>query len=322
MTDLSKMSADLFAHLYSATDWSGEKYDDLYIEAVRARTSESALRERAEAAEAKIAKLESTKSMLLDEINSTESAVAKIMAQFEPRREDSDTTGQMPVVHMVMWITKTLLARTKQAERERLPSLDLVTYIRAQREWSEKTFGHGEHTDRICDRIHKEFFEIKAAPHDILEWIDVAILALDGAWRAGYTEQQIIDALKDKQLKNFARAWPDWRTAPPNKAIEHVRAQSPSIEERNPVDINAAALARAEAAEAREQRLIKVIERHEDMSIALEAAEGFIKNLAQNPLVGEVPRRGDKPMAWGDGDSAEDVYERIIKAARAVLEAK
>src|SRR5690606_18447531 len=56
------------------------------------------------------------------------------------------------------------------------------------------------------------------------EWIDIAILALDGAWRSGLSPRGIIDALVSKQGKNERRAWPDWRTADPEKAIEHVRA--------------------------------------------------------------------------------------------------
>ena len=28
-----------------------------------------------------------------------------------------------------------------------------------------------------------------------------------------------------KQVKNEARTWPDWRTADPNKAIEHDRSK-------------------------------------------------------------------------------------------------
>lgn len=59
------------------------------------------------------------------------------------------------------------------------------------------------------------------------KWIDVVILALDGAWRTGATPAQIIDALVAKQTKNEARTWPDWRTAPADKAIEHVRADEP-----------------------------------------------------------------------------------------------
>jgi hypothetical protein len=51
----------------------------------------------------------------------------------------------------------------------------------------------------------------------------VVILALDGAWRSGASPDQIIAALVAKQAKNESRTWPDWRSAAPDQAIEHVR---------------------------------------------------------------------------------------------------
>lgn len=48
-------------------------------------------------------------------------------------------------------------------------------------------------------------------------------LAFDGAWRSGHTPEQIVAAIEAKQTKNEGRTWPDWRTAEPGKAIEHVR---------------------------------------------------------------------------------------------------
>lgn len=48
-------------------------------------------------------------------------------------------------------------------------------------------------------------------------------IALDGAWRCGATPEEIVAALAAKQARNEARVWSDWRTADPNKAIEHDR---------------------------------------------------------------------------------------------------
>lgn len=98
-----------------------------------------------------------------------------------------------------------------------------IEHLQRQRDWSEKTFGPGTRTQGVIDHIRKELREIEADPADVSEWIDVVILALDGAWRAGYQPDQIINALIDKQEKNEGRAWPDWRTQPADKAIEHVR---------------------------------------------------------------------------------------------------
>jgi Protein of unknown function (DUF550) len=75
----------------------------------------------------------------------------------------------------------------------------------------------------VLDHIRKELREIEAEPTSLEEWIDVAILAFDGAWRAGHSPEAIAAAWLGKQAKNEAREWPDCRTAPPDKAIEHVR---------------------------------------------------------------------------------------------------
>jgi|SRR3990172_9228548 len=99
----------------------------------------------------------------------------------------------------------------------------LVTHLRHQKQWSEKTFGPGARTVGVIDHILKELVEIEAKPTDLSEWIDVVILALDGAWRSGHSPEDIVAGLIAKQAKNEARTWPDWRTAEPGKAIEHIR---------------------------------------------------------------------------------------------------
>lgn len=101
------------------------------------------------------------------------------------------------------------------------------THLQRQREWSARTFGPGPRAAGVVDHIRKELREIEADPADLREWIDVAILALDGAWRTGASPEEIIAALVAKQARNEARAWPDWRTVDPNKAIEHDRSREP-----------------------------------------------------------------------------------------------
>jgi hypothetical protein len=101
---------------------------------------------------------------------------------------------------------------------------DMLAHLQRQREFSGRTFGPGARTKGVCDHIRKELSEIESNPADLTEWIDVVILALDGAWRVGGSPQQIIDALVAKQTKNEGRVWPDWRTVDPNKAIEHDRS--------------------------------------------------------------------------------------------------
>lgn len=88
------------------------------------------------------------------------------------------------------------------------PHNDLVTFIVIQREWSDKTFGTGLRTEGICKHIEKELNEIRANPTSLEEWIDVVILALDGAWRVGYSPLEIVAALAAKQDENiYKRRW-------------------------------------------------------------------------------------------------------------------
>ena len=102
---------------------------------------------------------------------------------------------------------------------------DIIEHLQRQAEWSARTFGPGPRTAGVLDHIRKECNEVAAKPDDLSEWIDIVILALDGAWRSGATPHQIVEALAAKQAKNEARDWPDWRTQSPDKAIEHDRSK-------------------------------------------------------------------------------------------------
>lgn len=103
------------------------------------------------------------------------------------------------------------------------PSID-ADHLAHQRDWSTATFGPGRRTAGVLDHIRKELTEIESDPTDVMEWVDVIILAFDGAWRAGWEPQEIIEAIKAKQARNEARTWPDWRTVGEGQAIEHDRS--------------------------------------------------------------------------------------------------
>ena len=107
------------------------------------------------------------------------------------------------------------------------PAID-EDHLYHQREWSTRTFGPGARTKGVLDHIRKELLEVEADPTDLSEWVDVIILAFDGALRAGHDPLWIIRGIKTKQARNEARTWPDWRTADPDKAIEHVRTEDAS----------------------------------------------------------------------------------------------
>ena len=100
---------------------------------------------------------------------------------------------------------------------------DLIAHLARQRSFSLQTFGPGPRTEGICNHIRKELQEITQAPADLTEWIDVALLAFDGALRAGYSPATIATALGAKLAANQARNWPDWRTVAPGDPIEHIR---------------------------------------------------------------------------------------------------
>lgn len=102
---------------------------------------------------------------------------------------------------------------------------DLISHLYRQRAFSRATFGPGARTEGVINHITKEFEEIRKEPTDLKEWIDVMLLAMDGAWRSGHSPEEIVAALKAKQDKNELRDWPDWRTMDPNKAIEHDRSK-------------------------------------------------------------------------------------------------
>lgn len=105
---------------------------------------------------------------------------------------------------------------------------DFEGHLAHQAMWSEATFGPGERLNGVSEHIRKELDEVGEAHRGVerqAEWIDVVILALDGAWRSGMSPRQIIDGIVAKQRKNEGRTWPDWRTADPSKAIEHDRAK-------------------------------------------------------------------------------------------------
>lgn len=103
---------------------------------------------------------------------------------------------------------------------------DFIAFADDKTAWSIATFGPGQRTEGVLDHIRKELREIAEAPTDVSEWVDVIILAMDGAMRsAGADGAALAAALVAKMAKNKARRWPDWRTARSDKAIEHVRTE-------------------------------------------------------------------------------------------------
>jgi hypothetical protein len=159
--------------------------------------------------------------------------VERVRAIHSPRQVPTAPDGYMvcdtcdqgpPPKRHVRWPCKTASALdAPPVDACAAPAID-AAHLEWQREWSRRTFGPGRRTGGVLDHIRKELAEIEADPTDLHEWVDVIILAFDGAWRAGWEPQETIDAVKAKQTRNEARTWPDWRGASEDVAIEHDRS--------------------------------------------------------------------------------------------------
>jgi Protein of unknown function (DUF550) len=113
---------------------------------------------------------------------------------------------------------------------------ELVMFLIAKAQWSLATFGPGMRTEGICRHIEKELVEIRAKPFDLVEWVDVAFLAMDGFWRACWgirdgqqpnramLEQMAYDFIRvanDKHAENLQRQWPV--PTGEDQPVEHIR---------------------------------------------------------------------------------------------------
>lgn len=127
---------------------------------------------------------------------------------------------------------KLLAARNEvarlEAELETLRAGSLTAYLQRQEDWSSQTFGQGLRTRGIIEHIKKELAEVLANPHDLSEWVDVVILALDGYWRHGGVPETIMDALNAKQEKNFSRFYP--KPESEDVPSEHIRTEKSELE--------------------------------------------------------------------------------------------
>ena len=104
--------------------------------------------------------------------------------------------------------------------------MDFAYYVKRQKDWSLTTLGRGRRTEGIIKHIQSELEEIKKSPLMLEEWIDVIILAIDGAWRMGFTSDDIEAELMRKQTLNIAiRKWPAIEVSEANESepIYHIK---------------------------------------------------------------------------------------------------
>lgn len=104
------------------------------------------------------------------------------------------------------------------------PRLDIVSFFDEKSKWSLETFGPGDRYAGVVKHIKKELKEIEENPSDLIEWVDVIFLAMDGAMRsAGADGAAIAEAMWSKHAKNTRREWPDWRTLQPGEVSQHIK---------------------------------------------------------------------------------------------------
>jgi hypothetical protein len=107
-------------------------------------------------------------------------------------------------------------------------TMTIKQFLEIQMEWSKKTFGAGPRTLGIIEHIKKELIEVQNGPWE--EWIDVVILALDGAWRSFYATRlggdeslpgRVAEALIIKQRINLERQYP--HPVSQDVTVEHIK---------------------------------------------------------------------------------------------------
>lgn len=162
-------------------------------------------------------------SLDAEQINEGLRTALRRIAERRPKPSERADNGCHPGCECVYCTADTALSVEPPA-----PALTLEQYLERQEEWSSRTFGHGTRTLGLTKHIEKEIAEIRAKPHDLSEWVDVVILALDGYWRHGGDPLEIMKHLVAKQEKNFVRQWPT--STSEEEAIEHVRAPAPQTE--------------------------------------------------------------------------------------------
>ena len=78
--------------------------------------------------------------------------------------------------------------------------LTFQEHLQQQRAFSESTFGPGQRSAGVIDHIRQELEEIEAEPGDVVEWVDIMLLSLDGTWRSGHDGDSAWAALQASQV--------------------------------------------------------------------------------------------------------------------------
>ena len=99
--------------------------------------------------------------------------------------------------------------------------MNIIDLINQQAAFSRRTFGPGKRTEGVLEHLLKEIEEVRENPHDISEWADIIILAVDGLTRRGFSADDLAMAWHLKLITNENRTWPDYRNYGTDEAITH-----------------------------------------------------------------------------------------------------
>lgn len=85
-------------------------------------------------------------------------------------------------------------------------------------QWSQATFGNVGPIGPL-KHLSKEALEAAAAPDDLSEWADMQFLLWDAQRKAGFSDEQITQAMVEKLAVNKARQWPEPKDGEPRLHI-------------------------------------------------------------------------------------------------------
>lgn len=93
--------------------------------------------------------------------------------------------------------------------------VDPFTNIREQHaEWSDRQFGNVGPVGPL-KHLAKEAIEAAEAPDDISEFADILMLVWDATRRAGFSDEQLAEAVAEKLERNKRRVWGEVKDGEP-----------------------------------------------------------------------------------------------------------
>lgn len=112
------------------------------------------------------------------------------------------------------------LAEETAALAQRVQCEDLRAQVRAEHaEWAQATFGNTGPVGPL-KHLSAEALEAAAEPSDLSEWADMQFLFWDAQRKAGFSDEQITQAMVAKLQVNKARQWPEPKEGEPRFHIK------------------------------------------------------------------------------------------------------